>query len=62
MGKLTIKQVENAKPGRHGDGDGLHLHHQDHVADDLDLAAVGEHCFAVSLLRPVPADRNLPAS
>jgi len=25
VGKLTIKQVENAKPGRHGDGDGLHL-------------------------------------
>lgn len=25
VGKLTIKQVENAKPGRHGDGDGLYL-------------------------------------
>ncbi|MBN92061.1 MAG: integrase, partial [Erythrobacteraceae bacterium] len=25
MGKLTIKQVENAKPGRHGDGEGLYL-------------------------------------
>lgn len=25
MGKLTNKQVENAKPGRHSDGDGLNL-------------------------------------
>ncbi|WP_380786340.1 hypothetical protein [Sphingomonas sp. R86521] len=25
MGKLNVLSVKNAKPGRHGDGGGLHL-------------------------------------